>query len=59
MTQSFVPLHKQQKKAQRAHYSAQRATWGSMAPTPRIVESRKAYHRKRVKRNALSADSLF
>lgn len=45
----FVPLDKQQKKAQKAHDRTQRGDWGAVKPTSRVVESKKKYSRVRQK----------
>lgn len=44
-----VPLKKQSKKAQRAHYAKQRGSWYGLSPVTRVVPNRKAYDRKRQK----------
>jgi len=45
-----TPLKKQQKRAQREFYSAQRGTWNGITPTTRVVESKRVYNRKRLSR---------
>ena len=45
----MIPLKKQSKKRQRAHYAAQRGTWGGLSPVTRVAKNKKAYDRKRLK----------
>ena len=45
----MIPLKKQSKAAQRKFYAAKRGSWNGVSPITRIVESRKAYDRNRIK----------
>lgn len=53
MTQ-MVPLHKQNKKEQRAYHSKQRGSWYGLCPVTRTVPNGKVYDRNRVKRSFAS-----
>ena len=48
--QTFVPLKKQSKKAQKAHHAKQRGGWYGISPVTRMVPNGKAYDRNRTKR---------
>lgn len=45
----YVPIEKQSKKAQRAYHNAQRGDWNGVNPVSRVVASKKAYNRKKLK----------
>lgn len=45
----YVPLKKQSKRAQKRHHDKQRRSWNGVVPVTRIVPSRKAYVRYKVK----------
>lgn len=45
-----IPLKKQQKRAQREFYATQRGTWNGISPATRVVESKRVYNRKRLRR---------
>ena len=45
-----IPLNKQSKKQQRAYHAAKRGSWNGVDPVTRVVPSKKAYDRNRVKR---------
>lgn len=46
---NFTPIAKQSKTAQRKYYAAKRGSWNGLSPVTRIVQSRKAYDRNRVR----------
>lgn len=46
----LVPMNKQSKRKQRAYYASRRGSWHGLSPVTRIVQSRKAYDRSRLKR---------
>lgn len=46
----MIPLHKQSKRAQKEYHLSKRASWGVVNPVPRVVESKKVYSRKRLKK---------
>jgi len=48
--QTFIPLEKRSKKAQRAYHALQRGTWHAFSPVTRIVPNGKAYSRSKAKR---------
>lgn len=50
--QTFVPLKKLSKKAQRAYHAQQRGSWYGVSPVTRTVPSGKTYDRSREKRAA-------
>ena len=50
--EKFVPYTKLGKKARQKLDRARRATWGTVNPVTRKTESRKAYNRKRVRRES-------
>ena len=45
----MVPLEKQSKKAQREWHKQQRGSWNGVCPVTRVVPSRKAYDRNRLR----------
>ena len=45
----LIPLDKRSKKAKREYHAKQRGSWNGVNPVTRIVQSRKAYDRARVK----------
>lgn len=45
----YIPLEKQSKRAQKAHHDRQRGSWNGVTPVTRVVPSRKAYDRNRVR----------
>jgi len=46
----YVPYQKRSKKGRRETDQAKRATWGSVSPVTKKVESAKAYNRKKIQR---------
>ena len=50
--QTFIPLEKRSKKAQRAYHASRRGTWHGFSPVTRIVPNGKAYNRSKAKRAA-------
>ncbi len=46
----MIPLAKQSKAKQREYHAAKRGSWNGVSPVCRIVPSRKAYDRARMKR---------
>ncbi len=50
----MMPLEKQSKKAQRAHYAKQRGSWNGVNPVTKTVPSGKAYSRTKTKQEARS-----
>ena len=53
---NFTPMAKRSKRAQRACYAAKRGSWNGLSPVTRVVQSKKAYDRNRVKREARRAN---
>lgn len=53
---NFTPMAKRSKRAQREHYAANRGSWNGLSPVTRVVQSKKAYDRNRVKREARRAN---
>ena len=47
----LIPLDKRSKKAKREYHAKQRGSWNGVNPVTRIVQSRKAYDRARVKQS--------
>lgn len=45
----MTPLKKQSKSKQREYYAAKRGSWNGVSPVTRIVPSRRAYDRNRMK----------
>lgn len=45
----IIPLEKQSKKAQREFHAKQRGDWNGVKPVTRVVESKKAYDRKKMR----------
>ena len=45
----MIPLNKQSKKAQRRYHAAKRGDWNGVNPVSRVVASKKAYNRKKLK----------
>lgn len=54
--ESFVPLNKRSKKAQRAYHKKQRGSWYGLSPVTRTVPSGKVYDRNKTK--SASRDAL-
>lgn len=52
------PMAKRSKRAQREHYAAKRGSWNGLSPVTRVVQSKKAYDRNRVKREARRANDI-
>ena len=46
----MIPLNKQSKKAQRRYHEAKRGDWNGVSPVTRVIPNKKAYDRKRMKR---------
>ena len=46
----FIPLEKQSKNARSKYYAAKRGSWNGFSPVTRVVQSRKAYDRNRIRR---------
>ncbi|MDO4458464.1 MAG: hypothetical protein Q4C42_00005 [Clostridia bacterium] len=51
MAKKFVSVEKLSKKAKKAYYNEQRSTWGVANPATKVVESKKAYNRKKQKQS--------
>lgn len=45
----MIPIEKQSKKARRAYYAKQRSDWNGVKPVTRVVGSKKAYDRNKLK----------
>lgn len=45
----MTPIPKQSKREQRKYYAIQRGSWNGVSPITRVVPSRKAYDRNRMK----------
>ena len=45
----MISIKKQSKSKQRKYYSSKRGSWNGIAPVARIMQSRKAYDRNRIK----------
>ena len=45
-----VPLKKQSKQEQRKFYARKRRDWNGLKPTTRVVESKKIFDRKKLKK---------
>ena len=56
--QTFIPLEKRSKKAQRAYHASQRGTWHEFSPVTRVVPNGKAYNRSKAKRGAGREESV-
>ncbi len=54
--QTFIPLEKRSKKAQKAYHRMQRGTWHGFDPVTRVVRSGKAYNRNAEKKTLRAAD---
>ena len=52
----MIPIDKQSKRAQKEYYAAKRGSWNGVSPITRVVESKKVYNRKRVRRANRSID---
>ena len=50
-----TPIAKQSKSKQREYYASKRGSWYGIMPMTRIVSSRRAYDRNRVKRETRGA----
>ena len=50
-----TPIVKQSKSKQREYYASKRGYWNGVSPVTRIVPSRRAYDRNRVKRETRGA----
>lgn len=48
----MIPLAKQSKAKQREYHAAKRGSWNGVNPVNRVVPSRKAYDRNRIKQEA-------
>ena len=46
----LVPLEKQSKKEQRKFHERKRRDWNGLKPTTRVVNSKKVYDRKKLKK---------
>ena len=53
-----TPMAKRSKRAQCEHYAAKRGSWNGLSPVTRVVQSKKAYDRNRVKREARRANDV-
>lgn len=51
----MIPIAKQSKSKQRKYYAAKRGSWNGVSPVIRIVPSRRAYDRNRIKRETRRA----
>ncbi len=49
--EKMIPLAKQSKASQRNYHLARRGSWNGVSPITRIVQSRRAYDRNRLKRD--------
>lgn len=49
MQTKMIPLSKQGKKQRKEYYSSRRGSWNALSPVTRIVRSKKAYDRNRIK----------
>ena len=50
-----TPIAKQSKSKQREYYASRRGSWNGVSPVTRIVPSRRAYDRNRMKRETRGA----
>ena len=50
-----TPIAKQSKSKQREYYASKRGSWNGVSPVTRVVPSRRAYDRTRVKRETRGA----
>ena len=48
--EKMLPLAKQSKASRREYHLARRGSWNGVSPITRIVQSRRAYDRNRLKR---------
>lgn len=48
--EKMIPLAKQSKASQRKYHLARRGSWNGVSPITRIVQSRRAYDRNRIKK---------
>ena len=48
--EKIIPLAKQSKASRREYHLARRGSWNGVSPITRIVQSRRAYDRNRLKR---------
>ena len=46
----FIPLEKQSKKQQKKYHTRSRRDWNGLKPTTRVVKSKKAYDRKKLRK---------
>lgn len=46
----LIPLKKQSKAAQKEHAASHRGSWEGVNPITRVVESKKRYSRKRLRK---------
>lgn len=46
---SQVPLAKQSKRTQKAHYDKLRGSWNGVVPVTRVIPNKRAYDRKRAR----------
>ena len=51
----MTPIAKQSKSKQREYYASKRGSWNGISPVTRIVPSRRAYDRNRMKRETRGA----
>lgn len=47
----YIPLSKQTKRAQKAHYSKQRGSWNGVLPVTRVIPNKKTYIRSRARQS--------
>ena len=52
----LTPIKKQSKRERKAFYTAQRGDWNGLSPVTRVVESRRAYDRNRMKQESRKAE---
>ena len=52
----MTPISKQSKNNQRKYYATKRGFWNGVSPITRIVQSRRAYDRNRIKRETRRTD---
>lgn len=46
----FTSIAKRSKREQRKYYASKRGFWNGISPVTRVVQSRRIYDRKRIKR---------
>lgn len=46
----MIPLEKQSKKEQKKYHARRRRDWNGLKPTTKVVKSKKAYDRKKLRK---------